>query len=68
MLKSLRLPLLSIFLVFYTYLVSDAYAYIDPGSGSIVIQMIIGALVGAGIAVKVFWAKLKYKISSIFKR
>ncbi len=46
----------------------DAFAYIDPGSGSIVIQMAIAALVGAGIAVKVFWEKLKYKFSSILKR
>lgn len=46
----------------------DAYAYIDPGSGSVVIQMLIGALVGVGIAVKVFWVKLKYKFQSLFKK
>jgi len=33
--------------------------YIDPGSGSLVIQMIIGALVGAGITIKIYWYKLK---------
>jgi hypothetical protein len=46
----------------------DAFAYIDPGSGSIVIQVVIAALVGAGIAVKLFWEKLKYKFSLILKK
>jgi len=46
------------------FLVSDAYAYLDPASGSLVIQMIIGALVGVGITVKVYWYKIKEKIFS----
>ena len=46
----------------------DAFAYIDPGSGSIIIQMIIGALVGVGIAVKVFWFKIKLSLSSVFNK
>jgi len=44
--------------------ISDAYAYIDPGSGSMIIQILIGALAGVGIAVKVYWVKIKEKISS----
>jgi hypothetical protein len=39
----------------------DVFAYIDPGSGSLVIQMVIGALVGAGITIKIYWYKLKEK-------
>lgn len=37
--------------------------YLDPGSGSIIAQAIIGALVGVGISIKVFWYKIKEKIS-----
>jgi len=33
--------------------------YLDPGSGSIVIQILIAALLGAGVAVRVFWSKIK---------
>jgi len=43
----------------------DAYAYIDPGSGSIIIQAIIGALVGVGITVKIYWYKIKEKFLTI---
>lgn len=36
-----------------------AYAYIDPGTGSFVIQGIIAAVVGAGFAIKMFWQRIK---------
>ena len=45
------------------FFVSDSYAYIDPGSGSMFIQVIIGALVGVGIAIKMYWEKIKFKFS-----
>ena len=31
--------------------VSNAFAYLDPSSGTIIIQMLAGALIGVGIAV-----------------
>ena len=44
------------------FLIQDAYAYIDPGSGSIFIQAIIGALVGFSVAIRVYWEKIKSKL------
>ncbi len=32
-------------------------AYLDPGTGSLIIQMLIGALVGGAVAAKVFWKR-----------
>ncbi len=46
----------------------NAYGYIDPGTGSVIIQMIIGGLVGVGIAVKVFWFRIKSALSPGFKK
>ena len=46
----------------------NASAYIDPGTGSIIVQMIIGGLVGVGIAIKVFWYRIKSALSPSFKR
>ena len=48
--------------------ISKTFGYIDPGSGSLVIPMIVGVLVGAGIAIKVYWYKLKEKIFGINKK
>jgi hypothetical protein len=32
--------------------------YLDPGSGSILIQLLLAVILGAGIAIKVFWNKI----------
>lgn len=34
-------------------------AYLDPGSGSIIIQLIIAALLGLGVFVRVQWSRIK---------
>jgi hypothetical protein len=33
--------------------------YLDPGSGSFLIQLLIAALLGVGIAVRASWGKIK---------
>lgn len=57
-----RIKLILLGFVFGGFYMKDAYGYIDPGSGSVVIQMIIGALVGMGITIKLYWYKFKEKI------
>ena len=37
---------------------STAHAYLDPGTGSIIIQGIIGALAAIAVALKLYWHKL----------
>jgi len=67
--KIIRLFLVfSIILFFSGTVISDAHAYIDPGSGSIVIQALIGALVGVGITLKVYWAKIRMAIDTKFSK
>lgn len=33
--------------------------YLDPGSGSFLIQLLIAALLGVGIALRAYWGKIK---------
>jgi hypothetical protein len=33
--------------------------YLDPGSGSFLIQLLIAALLGAGVALRAYWGKIK---------
>jgi hypothetical protein len=33
-------------------------AYIDPGSGSMILQMILGGLAAAAVFLKVFWHRM----------
>lgn len=38
---------------------STAQSYLDPGSGSILIQILLATLLGASAAIAVFWRKIK---------
>lgn len=33
--------------------------YLDPGSGSILFQMIVAAILGAGVLIRSHWARIK---------
>ena len=58
-----------VFLIIFNLLLSTkVYAYIDPGSGSIILQAIIAALAGAGTAISIYWKKVKLFFSKIFKK
>jgi hypothetical protein len=35
------------------------FAYIDPGTGSYVLQMALAGMLGAGYAVRRFWSQIK---------
>ncbi len=40
-----------------------AFAYVDPGSGSFVIQMIVAAVMGAGVTLKLYWGKIRERLT-----
>jgi len=37
--------------------------YVDPGSGSYLLQVIIAAILGAGFVLKTWWWKIRYFFS-----
>ncbi len=38
--------------------------YIDPASLTVIVAMIAGVFVGAGMTLRLYWLKLKQKLSS----
>ena len=46
----------------------NAYAYIDPSSGSYFLQMLLASLLGALFAVKMFWRRIKSFLVRLFSR
>jgi hypothetical protein len=48
--------------------VSGAEAYIDPGSGSVLLQLILGGIAGIGVVAKLYWDRAKTKYQSLFGR
>lgn len=49
------LPVLMLSLIFAV----NAWAYLDPGTGSYFFQILIGMLVGITFSLKLFWRKIK---------
>ena len=47
---------------------SIAHAYLDPGTGSYVVQLLIGGLLGGLFAMGVFWRRVVASFKRIFKR
>lgn len=37
----------------------SAHAYLDPGSGSMLLQVVLGGLAAVGVAAKLYWHRLK---------
>lgn len=33
--------------------------YLDPGTGSVILQVIIAGVLGAGVILKLFWKRIK---------
>jgi O-antigen/teichoic acid export membrane protein len=50
-------------IVYLELFVQPAFAYIDPGTGSAIISLVIGFFVAIGVFVKSFW----YKIKKLFR-
>ena len=54
---------MSILIIFESLFLLNISAYIDPGSASAIFAMIIGAIAGVGMTLKLYWFKIKEKIS-----
>ena len=56
-------------LFFFTFFFSqNAYAYIDPGTGGIILQAIIGAIAATSLTIKIYWQKIKDFLKKRSKR
>jgi len=60
-----------IILITFVILISNsnyAFAYLDPGTGSIILQAIIGAIAAGLTFFTNFWLKVKNFFKKIFKK
>lgn len=54
----MKLKLVLAVIIFFMFN-TNAFAYIDPGIGSIILQGFIGAIAAFSIAIKIYWQKIK---------
>lgn len=41
------------------HLLTASLGYLDPGSGSFILQLVIASLLGAAFIIKAYWKKIK---------
>ena len=59
-----------ILILILTYLfcsMSNANAYLDPGTGNIILQAILAFIAGAAATVSLWWMNLKIFIKKVFR-
>ncbi len=45
----------------------SAFAYLDPGTGSFILQMLVAGFLGAMLYIKLAWSNIKVYLSGLFK-
>lgn len=49
---------ITVFLVWLLFIcATPAYAYVDPGSGGMLIQLALGGVAGAAVIVRLYWQR-----------
>lgn len=44
-------------LIIWSTLTSPVYAYLDPGTGSLLLQGLLGGIAGAAVIIRIYWHK-----------
>lgn len=63
-----RVSLLMALVLFHMTLAAPAHAYLDPGAGSYLIQILLAAIVGLGFLLKLYWRRLTAAIRRLLSR
>ena len=63
-----KATIITLTLIFVLCFPAYAYAYLDPGTGSYFLQIIIATLLGAMYGIKQFWYKVKLFYINIFSK
>ena len=50
------------------FFTSNSFAYLDPGTGSIILQAILAFIAAAFATISFYWTKFKSILKKIFKR
>jgi len=62
------MKILILILCLWFIVTKPAYAYLDPGSASIILTAIMGSIAALGAATSLYWRKIKKLISKVFSR
>ena len=58
----------TLFFLYFFLFTSSAFAYLDTGTGSIILQAIVGAFAAFLSTLYIFWEKVKIFFRKVFKK
>lgn len=58
---------ITVFIIFIS-LINPAYAYLDPGSGGFILQMILGFIAATVTTVSIYWQKFKILVQNFLNK
>lgn len=64
----IRKPDVVLLIALFICLSTPAFAYLDPGTGSMILQVIIGAVAAALVSIKLAWRRINDVIALVFRR
>ena len=64
--RLIKTPVVPVF--FYFTFPETLDAYLDPGTGSIILQVVIGVAVGGLFTITLFWHRVKTFFKNLFSR
>jgi len=56
------------FILLHLIFIQNAFAYLDPGTWSYVLQILMMVFVGGIVAIRTFWQNIKNFLFSIFRK
>ena len=59
---------LSFSLCVYLIFTHNAHAYLDPGTGSYIFQILIAVIAGSLFAIKIYWIRIKGFVTFLFSK
>ena len=57
--RAITVALFVAMFLFCSYLSGDVHAYLDPGTGSMALQLLVGGVVAVLATIGVYWGRLK---------
>ena len=56
------------FVLFFMFAPFSAFAYLDPGTASMIVHAIVWGIVGIAYGIRVFWALIRIFTGRLFRR
>ncbi|HTW92622.1 MAG TPA: hypothetical protein VMH22_13080 [bacterium] len=60
-------PVLVLVLLISPVMLQLAYGYLDPGTGSYIVQLLVGGLLGGLFAIGIFWKRVLAFVKRLFR-